>query len=231
MIQKQPENFIAYNLLGGVYASENKYDDAIAAYQKAVKIKPAWPNSYRNLAIVHLVQKNKEAAIKTLTTGITDTKGAIELVSDLAVLYNRDGDHQKVIALYEDLYKQHPDSLLAVNNLASYLSDFAPDKAGLERAAELAEPLEKTNQPEMMDTVAWIAYKQGDYEKAQKLLLKVLELNPNATVSHYHLGMVYFKQGDKIHARESLEKAVNTKTDFTGLAEARETLKSITEAK
>jgi hypothetical protein len=43
--------------------------------------------------------------------------------------------------------------------------------------------------------------------------------------------MVYFKQGDNAKAREYLEKAVNAKTGFTGLAEAKETLKTIGAAK
>jgi len=229
-IQKQPKNFIAYNLLGGVYANDNKIDDAISTYYKAIKARPEWPNAYRNLASVYLTQKNKAEAIKILTAGIHETKGAIDLVNDLAMIHNRDGDYQKVIALYDAFYQQHPDSLLAANNLASYLTDYAADKADLDRAAKLAEPLEKTNNPEMLDTVAWIAFKRGDLEKAHTLLSKVLELNPDIAVSSYHLGMVYFKQGNHTNARENLEKAVNSKTDFTGLAEARETLISINES-
>ncbi|MGZ8224703.1 MAG: tetratricopeptide repeat protein, partial [Methylobacter sp.] len=46
---------------------------------------------------------------------------------------------------------------------------------------------------------------------------------------NYHLGMSYFKQGDKAHAREYLEKALNKKDDFSGLSEAKETLKLISE--
>ncbi|MEQ1530531.1 MAG: tetratricopeptide repeat protein, partial [Methylococcales bacterium] len=227
IVKKQDKNFVAFNLLGGVYASNNKPAEALKAYQKAIALKPEWPNPYRNAALINYAQKNKEAAINTLKTGIENTKGAMELIGDLANLYQQEGEKDKVLALYEDSYQKNPNSMLAINNLASYLSDYAADAASLDRAEKLAEPLAKTNNADMLDTVAWIAYKKGQYDKALPLLTKVVEMNPNSAVSHYHLGMVYFKQGDKAHAKEVLEKAINLKQQFFGLTEAQETLKSL----
>ena len=151
----------------------------------------------------------------------------MELVSDLARIYHLDGDHNKVIALYEDSYKAHPDSAVAINNLASYLSDYADSPANLERAAKLAEPLLKSNNASLMDTVAWIAYKQGSYDKAKEIMLKLIDLDPAMAVSHYHLGMLYFKQIDNAKAAEHLQKAVDAKTPFDGLDVAKETLKKV----
>jgi tetratricopeptide (TPR) repeat protein len=226
-VKKQPKNFVAYNLLGSVYASDKKPAEAIKAYQKAIEIKPDWVNPYRNLALMHYAQKQKPDAVAVLTKGIANTKGAVELIGDLANLYQQEGEKDKILPLYEDSYKQYPNSPFAINNLASYLSDYASDAAGLDRAEKLAEPLEKTNNPDMLDTVAWIAYKKGKLDKALPILKKAVEMNPNSGVSAYHLGMVYFKQGDKVHAKELLEKAVNSKQQFYGLAEAQETLKSL----
>ena len=115
----------------------------------------------------------------------------------------------------------------ALNNLTSYLSDYAKDTASIERAAKLAEPLEKIDNSNTLDTVGWIAYKQGNYAKAQELLLKVLALEPESAVSNYHLGMIYFKQNDSAKAREFLQKAVDNKGGFVGLDVAKETLKSL----
>ncbi|MGZ8185050.1 MAG: tetratricopeptide repeat protein, partial [Methylobacter sp.] len=229
IIKKQPKNFVAYNLMGAVYGNDKKFDEAVAHYRKAIELKPEWPNSYNNLAALNLAQKNKTEAIKILNTGITNTKGSAVLINELAMLYHQAGEHEKVMALYEESYKQNPNSLLAINNLASYLSDYPSDSDSLERAAKLAEPLAKTSNPDMLDTIGWIAYKQGNYDKAHPLLLKAIELNPNSSAGNYHLGMSYFKQGDKAHAREYLEKALNKKDDFSGLPEAEETLKLISE--
>ncbi|MGZ8137138.1 MAG: tetratricopeptide repeat protein, partial [Methylococcaceae bacterium] len=222
-----PANVVAVNLLGGLYFQVNKLTEALNAYQKAITISPEWSSPYRSVALINQMQNRKAEAIKALGTGIDHAQDTMELVADLAAIYHEDGEHEKVLALYEQAYRQNPDSLTAINHLANYLSDYAKDGKALERAAKLAEPLANTGDPYMLDTVGWLAYKQGDYEKAEKILLKALALNPAAPVSDYHLGMVYFKKGDSSHAREYLEKAISKKTDFNGLTEAEATLKSI----
>jgi tetratricopeptide (TPR) repeat protein len=227
LIKQHPENFVAYSLLGGVYSQANKLPEAAKAYQKAIIIKPDWPSHYRNLALVYQLQNNDAEAIKILQEGLAKAGENNELVSDLAAIFHQNGDHGKVLSLYEGVYQHQPKSLVAVNNLASYLSDYGQDKTTLERAAKLAEVLEQSNDPFGLDTVAWIAYKKGDYEKAERLLLHVIQLNPDEPVSHYHLGMVYFQKGDKNKARQFLEKAVSKKAEFYGWNEAMKTLKSI----
>ncbi|WFP51100.1 tetratricopeptide repeat protein [Methylomonas sp. EFPC3] len=224
IVKQQPDHFVAYNLIGGAYLNEQKFAEAKAAYQKAESIKPDWYSPYRNLALIELAQKNKAGAIDIYKKGIEKTGGAMELVDDLARLYHRDGQNQEVLALYEASYKQHPDSAVAVNNLASYLSDFAATPENLERAAKLAEPLLKTNNPNMLDTVAWIAYKQGNYDKAKEIMTKAIERDAQSPISNYHMGMIYYKTNDPVKAREYLQKAVDKKVEFDGLAEAKEVL-------
>jgi len=227
IIGKQANNFVAYNLVGGVYSQLNKLEDAKKAYQKAIDIKPEWASPYRSLALLNRVQNHNVEAIKILTTGIGKNRTALELVTDLADIYHQDGQPQKVIALYEEAYKNNPGSLEALNNLAGYLADYATDNETLNKAAKLAEPLAKTNDPAMLDTVAWLAYKQGNYEKAEQLLLKTTSLDASTPTYNYHLGMVYFIKGETGKAKEYLQKAIDKKEDFNGLSEAKETLKSI----
>ena len=131
--------------------------------------------------------------MKIYQEGIQQTKGAMELVNDLVAIYTSDKEYGKAIALYEDSYKQNPGSLEVLNNLVSYLTDFG-DSAGIERAAKLAEPLTKVNNPNMLDTVGWLAYKQGDYAKSQEYLLKAVAADPESAINNYHLGMTHLKQ-------------------------------------
>ena len=80
-----------------------------------------------------------------------------------------------------------------------------------------------------MDTVGWIAYKQGNYEKAKEMMLKVLDQQPNSVVTQYHLGMIYYKLGEKTKSAEYLEKVVDDKLAYPGKDEAKATLKKIKE--
>jgi tetratricopeptide (TPR) repeat protein len=227
VVKQQPDNVVAYNLIGGVDLSQQKFSEAKTAFNKALEIKPDWFGPYRSLALIALQEKNKAEAINILKTGISKTKGVLELVMDLSRIYHSDGEHDKVIALYEESYNAHPDSVLAINNLASYLSDYAPTSPNLARAAKITEPLSKSTNANVVDTIGWIAYKQGDYGKAKDMLQKAIELQPNALISHYHLGMTYFKQNDKAKATEELQKVVDAKVVFDGLETAKETLAKI----
>jgi tetratricopeptide (TPR) repeat protein len=181
------------------------------------------------LALAELVQKNQAEAIKIYTKGIEKTKGAMELVEDLARLHHSAGEHEKVLALYEAAYKRYPDSALAVNNLASYLSDFADTPENLERAAKIAEPLAKSKNASFLDTVGWIAYKQDKLDYAKEMLTKALEA-ADSPIAHYHIGMLYFKQQDLPKAAEHLQKAIDAKVNFDGLDKAKETLEKAKQA-
>jgi tetratricopeptide (TPR) repeat protein len=225
-IKQQPKNFVAYNLLGGVYLGEKKFTDAMSAFKKAADIKPDWPIPYRMMAFAYIAQSNKAEAIKAYQEGIAKTKGATELVSDLVAMFSNNGEHDKAIAVYEEVYKQHPESMEVLNNLVSYLTDYG-DNAGIERAASLVEPLTKINNPNILDTVGWVAYKQGNYARAQEFLLKVIALDPGSAISNYHLGMTYYQQKDNLKAREYLQKAIDKKADFIGADVAKETLKAM----
>lgn len=159
-----------------------------------------------------------------LNKGIEKNRGSLELMVDLAKLYHKDGEHKKVLALYEDAYRAHPDSLIAMNNLASYISDYAATPENLSRAAALAEPLLNTSNGSLLDTVAWIAYKLGDYDKAKQILTRVVEFGNMSPIMQYHLGMTYFKLNDKAKSAEYLQKAIADKHNFDGVEEARATL-------
>ncbi|MDD5276163.1 MAG: tetratricopeptide repeat protein [Methylovulum sp.] len=227
IVKAQPSHFFAYNLMGGVYTHAKKLNDAAVAFQKAIAIKPEWTKPYRNLALIDRLQKKPAEAVKVLTTGIKNTKNSAELINDLAQIYHENGEHDKVIALYEEVYKQNPDSLSAINSLASYMTAYAKDSASLKRLAQLAEPLAQSNDPYLLDTAAWVAYKQDNYEKAKQILLKVHALKPDIAASNYHLGMAYLKLGDKPQAKDYLQKAIDSKANFNGLNEAKERLKTL----
>jgi Tfp pilus assembly protein PilF len=55
----------------------------------------------------------------------------------------------------------------------------------------------------------------------------VVEKAPKVPVFQCHLGMVYYKQGDKAAAREHLTKATDGDYNYQGVEEARATLKSL----
>jgi len=145
----------------------------------------------------------------------------------LAGLRERQKNYEAAIAVYEKLLEQQPDNAVSVNNLASLLSDHRTDADSMAKAAELAVKLEKTSQPAFLDTAGWVYYRKGDYDKAAEILKGVVEKAPKVTVFQYHLGMTYFRLGDKAAASEHLTRATDTEAAYEGIDEARAILKTL----
>lgn len=225
--KEKEDNFVAYNLLGELYLRDNKDAAAEKAFRKSILIKPEWFNSYRNLGLLFIKNKAPSAAKLVLRSGFEKTNASLELTNDLAVIYQNEGSYDEVIKLYDEAYEKHPNSDVVVNNLASYITEYQATEEGLARAEKMAVILENSSNPNMLDTVAWVAYKQGRFEKAQKLLEKSIGKGAVSPEINYHLGMAYFKQ-DKIDlAKMQLEKAVLSTFEFMNIEQARRVLKEI----
>jgi len=229
MVKRKEDNFVAYNLLGELYLRVDKGVAAEKAFQKSVLISPKWFNSYRNLGQLFTRRNDLDAAKRILQEGFEKTNASLELTNDLAVIYQNEGNYDEVIKLYDKAYEKHPNSEIIVNNLASYIAEHQATEENLARAEKMAVMLENSKNPNMLDTAAWVAYKQGHYKKAQKLLETAIELGANSPEISYHLGMAYYKQGHIDLAKVQIEKALSSKFEFMNIEQARRVLKEINE--
>jgi tetratricopeptide (TPR) repeat protein len=75
-----------------------------------------------------------------------------------------------------------------------------------------------------MDTLGWVYYKKGLYDLAIGEFSDSLAKIPENAAVIYHLGMAYYKKGEKEKAKEQLEKALSLQPDFPGSDEARQVL-------
>src|SRR5690349_24092970 len=77
------------------------------------------------------------------------------------------------------------------------------------------------------DTRAWVYYHKGLYGFAADLLREALQKNPNNATYHYHLGMVYQKQSNKLEARKHLQRALQINPSYPAAEQIRSTLNQI----
>jgi tetratricopeptide (TPR) repeat protein len=78
-----------------------------------------------------------------------------------------------------------------------------------------------------MDTLAWIYYKMGNYNRAQGLLDRALSKNPDDPMFNYHLAMVLYSLGQINEARKIIEKTLQTGEAFDGREKAEKLLDEI----
>src|SRR5215510_5252331 len=113
----------------------------------------------------------------------------------VGVIYEGKGDFAKAQQAYEKILKINPRFAPAANNLAWIYLDHGGDK---EKALELAQRA-KESAPEdayVSDTLGWILYKRGVYQRAFALIRESASKLPDNPVIQYHLGLASLKVGD-----------------------------------
>ena len=121
-IAMDSKNAHVWNELGNVYIKSNSYDDAIAAYSKAIELDRhfAWP--YSNLALAYVQKGRLAEAILLYQRGIelfTSDKDKAVTWNRLGNVYRRMNDYDNAILSY-----QTADELDPVNNTLSLRSSF-----------------------------------------------------------------------------------------------------------
>jgi Flp pilus assembly protein TadD len=143
-----------------------------------------------------------------------------------AMIVEAQGKTQEAQQRYERLVDANPHAAVAANNLA-YI--YATRGEQLDRALQLAQSA-KADLPDnasVSDTLAFVYIKKQLGSLAIPLLRQAIEKQPEEAVIHFHLGLAYAQTGDKIAARQALQKALNLKADFEGADEARKLLTSL----
>ena len=145
-----------------------------------------------------------EKAIEYYTKIIDIIDDNSEIKSDL--LYRRGGSYERS-GKYEKADKDlllslkiNPGDAYVLNYLAySWLErDYKIDEAiiMLEEAYALKE-----NDPYIIDSIGWAYYLVNDYLKAEKLLMRAVELMPDDPIVNDHYGDILWKLNRKIQAR------------------------------
>ncbi len=62
--------------------------------------------------------------------------------------------------------------------------------------------------PNTADTLAWAYISIGVYASAIDLLQEAIKTSPGNPTYHYHLGLAYQRNNDRIHAKEQFRRAL-----------------------
>jgi Flp pilus assembly protein TadD len=227
VVTRDPQNTAAANLLGELYMKANDLPAAIAALNGALKAAPQWWIPYRNLAIAKYAAKDVTGAEAAYRAGSAVAPDEMQLVTELALMYQDRGHVDDAIACYEAWNRSHPKDNRGVNNLAMLLVSYKKDRISLDRARDLAASFADARDPHLLDTNGWVHFKRGEYPQALTALRRAAEGEPGAKEIHYHLGMAELQAGRKDSARTELETALSGKANFTGSDEARIALASL----
>ncbi len=175
--------------------------------QKALSIEPDDPMANYYLGSVLTQLNHPEDAIPYLENALAIRRDWISAISTLAGIYDQLKYYEKSDSLFNEALRLDPNNALIMNNYGYSLSERG---IRLNEALEMAQKALKQD-PEngaYLDTVGWIYYKTGEYEKALEYIIKAFSARQESAILADHLGDVYDKLEMKEEARKAWEKAL-----------------------
>ncbi len=206
VVKVNPKIIEAWRGIGVALYEMEKFEDLVKWMKSGLENFP--DDFFLNLLLglgYHRLDQNEEA-VKPLEKALSIDPKNIDVISTLALVYDAIGEASKSDSLHELGLKINPNNHLLLNNYSYTLSERGER---LEFALEMAKKAieQEPENPSYLDTIGWVYFKLGDYEKAKDYILKAVERGGSAVVIE-HLGDVYFKLGDKEKAIEFWKKAL-----------------------
>lgn len=189
---------------------QNEFDSAIIHGQLALEVFPNQIWLYLVNGVAYSSNEQWENAIFYFEEGLkraTNNNQMLELFYGyLGDNYNHIGNNEKSDQAYDNVLKINPNNELILNNYSYYLSLRGQY---LDKAHEMSLKLMRLNSENLayLDTYAWVQYKRGNYDEAERVLEKVIA-NDEANAENYdHYGDVLFKLGKEEEAKTQWLKA------------------------
>ena len=207
VVDINPKIVEAWRGIGIALYEMGKFDELIRVMEDGVEKFP--DDFFLNFLLglgYHRLERNSEA-VQPLERALSLDPKNIDVISTLALVYDAIGEVSKSDSLHELGLKISPDNHLILNNYSYTLAERGEKlDIALEMAKKAVE--QEPENPSYLDTIGWVYFKLGDYEKAKEYILKAVEKGGSSVVVE-HLGDVYFKLGDKEKAMEYWKKALD----------------------
>ena len=196
---------------------------AEANYKRAIEMNPNVAGFHNSLAIFYIRQNRTEKAIQEYNAALQKAPDSLSALMGLGIIYDAQKKFDQAKEYYQKALKISPKFVPAANNLA-YL--YAEKGENIDEALNLAQSAKEQfpDDPHISDTLGWVYYKKNVFTRAILYLMEANDKIPNHSTMRYHLGMAYYKNGDKELAKKELKKALELDPKFSGAEEAKDTL-------
>lgn len=219
-----PANEVLHQQLSAEVALARKDPSAAAAAWRAViAAAPQAATGYLGLARLQRQRGEAGAALNTVLEGEKAAPADRALPMVRADWLTQDRRYDEAIALYDGLRARFPDDDTIVNNLAYLLAEMKGDRGSTERALALASRFAQSRNPGQLDSLGWIHYRLGQYDKAVPLLERAVALGATPLLQ-LHLGKALVKSGNAARGKPLIQRAIDSQPDLPRIDEARELL-------
>jgi tetratricopeptide (TPR) repeat protein len=215
--------------LARLYDEAKKRDVAKRLIEAAVKASPDDPAVLLASAQWYLGQNDLETAKNTADTALKKDPKSLDgkIVRGLVARMAR--DYKTAEKFFNEAHVQSPGNFPASNSLTLVLIE-SDEKDSRQRALEMAEAnaaMHRENSPQQVNaltTLAWVYYKLGRREDAERILEQISRNNALTTDGAYYVAKLLSDRGEKDRARKILEEVLANEPTFPTRPDANDLL-------
>lgn len=189
-----------YNMLGFIYYSNSRFEDAIRAFRKAIEINPAYTEASLNLSVVYneLGQFERSSEVYAQAKeGRKDAKSYLDpyVRGKLANMHSGLGEIYKDLGFYQEAADEFRKALILCPefvDIRTSLGVVCRDMRDFQGALkELEESLrENPDYTHARIQLGLTHYTMGQHEKAKTEWLKVLRANPEDRLAQMYMNLL-----------------------------------------
>ncbi len=118
LVRENPDNPSALNLLGGVYLTLERFDDARRTFNDALRLEPDHAQTLFNLGLLEVAEGDLDAAAERMQEGLDRAPNNVGVMLRLAEVNERRGDYGAAQAMLERASEAAPNAVQPVIALA-----------------------------------------------------------------------------------------------------------------
>lgn len=224
--QDANESAAQHNNEGVALASQERLQEAIRAFQKAIALAPDFAAAYYNLGLAHTRLQHYREAVRALSAAVQIQPDYGEAWYQLGIALQMQDQFEAASQAYETALRLNPH---APNVLYRLGYAFLRQK-NWERAAAYWDRLIEANPghpavlniqehlPHLYFNLGTVRYLSGDLDGAEAALDRAMHLQPGYGDAQYNMGLVYQAQERYDEALRALQKARSLQPDNPDVA-------------
>lgn len=206
--------FVIYKLLplffvmkGNKAYNEDDIEKTIKYYDKAVSFNHAKVNYHISYILILMRTGNMDKALKLANNVVMHPKanpGEKFIVKEYrCLIYFKQGNHQEALDDAKEIFKKYKNT--TIYGLLGYLM-LACDEPMDDTMKFCLEAYEyNSDDRDIVDNLVLAYYKTGEYEKAEELAQKLIEMSPTFVEAHYHSALIAKALGKTAEAKAFLD--------------------------
>ena len=218
--------------LARLYDDAKKKDIARTLVEKAVKASPDDASVQLAAAQWYLAQNDLDKARAGADAALAIDPRSLEGKIVRGAVARMARDYTAAERSFEEAHVQSPGNFVASNSLALVLIE-SDDRDARQRAMEMAEAnvaMHRDNSPQQVNaltTLAWVYYRMGRREDAERILEQISRSNALTSDGAYYVAKLLADRGDKARARKILDEVLDSEPMFATRPDAADLRESL----